>query len=225
MNTIKGSAAFLVNGQPVVGADGLYLVDPNLQIIGDPNPDFFTTLINTFSFKGFSLSFQFDYRAGGDIYASTPSALIGRGVSKDVNFNHDLTFVLPGIRAVAIANDTQDGTADGYVKNDIQISASDYGFNVQFFSDEVAMFDGTTIRLREVSLGYQFPKSLLGKTPIKAASLMLTGNNLWFNAVNVPTHVNFDPEVASQGVDGGMGFDYLTGPSVRRYGAVLRLTF
>jgi hypothetical protein len=43
--------------------------------------------------------------------------------------------------------------------------------------------------------------------------------------VNVPEHVNFDSEVASQGVDNGIGFDYLTGPSVRRFGAVLRLTF
>jgi hypothetical protein len=37
--------------------------------------------------------------------------------------------------------------------------------------------------------------------------------------------VNYDTEVSSQGVDNGVGFDYLTGPSVRRYGAVLRLTF
>jgi hypothetical protein len=87
------------------------------------------------------------------------------------------------------------------------------------------MFDVTTIRLREISIGYDIPKAWLGNSFIKSASIQLNGNNLWFNAVNVPKYVNFDPEVSSLGVDNGVGFDYLTGPSVRRYGAVLRVSF
>jgi TonB-linked SusC/RagA family outer membrane protein len=221
--TIKGSAAARdPQGNRIVGNDGLYLADPNLKELGNPNPDFLTSLINTVSFKGFSLNFQIDYRHGGAMYNSTASALIGRGVSTDVeNFNHDHTFILPGVR--------QSGTtAEGapiYIPNDIQVTASDYGFNTQFFADEVGIFDGTNIRLREVALGYQLPKAWLTKTPIKNASILLTGNNLWFKAPNVPEGINYDPEVSSQGVGNGIGFDYLTGPSVRRYGAVIRLTF
>jgi hypothetical protein len=220
---IKGSAALKSpDGQRIVAASGQYLNNPSIQILGNPNPDYLTTLINTVSFKGVTLSFQFDYRQGGAMYNSTASALIGRGVSSDAaSFDHDDTFVLPGVR--------QNGT-DGegnpiYIQNDIQLTASDYGFNTQFFADEVGIFDGTTIRLREVSLGYTLPKSLLSKTPIKNVSILFTGNNLWFNSPNVPEGINYDSEVASQGVGNGIGFDYLTGPSVRRYGAVLRLTF
>jgi TonB-linked SusC/RagA family outer membrane protein len=221
-NIIKGSGASRSpDGQRVVGADGQYLVDPNLLILGNPNPDYTTTLINTFSFKGVSLSFQWDYRHRGAIYNSTASALIGRGVTTDVtNFNHDNTFILPGVRSIR----NSDGTTS-FQKNDIQITAADYGFNTQFFADEVGIFDGSTIRLREVSLSYSLPKSILVKTPLKSVSVTLNGNNLWFNAINVPKGINYDTEVGSQGVGNGAGFDYLTGPSVRRYGAVIKLTF
>ncbi len=220
-NIIKGSTILKdPNGNRVVGSAGLYELDPILRELGDPNAKFVTSLFNTFNYKGLSLSFQFDYRHGGKIYSSTASAVIGRGTSTDVDFNHDLTFILPGVKNIGTTD------APNYVPNDIQITASDYGFNTQFFGyNEVAMFDATTIRLREVSLSYNLPKTLLSKTPFTNASITLNGNNLWFNAVNVPKGVNFDTEVSSQGVDNGLGFDYLTGPSTRRYGAVIRLTF
>ncbi|HYC85918.1 MAG TPA: TonB-dependent receptor, partial [Chryseosolibacter sp.] len=220
-NIIKGTAIRKdPDGNRIVGSDGLYVLDPLLQELGDPNPKYITSLINNFSWKGITLSMQWDYRYGGRMYAATPSALIGRGVSKDVDFNHDLTFVLPGVKNIGTAE------SPNYVPNDIQITASDYGFNTQFFGyNEVAMFDATTIRLREVAIGYTLPNSILSKTPFKNVSLILTGNNLFHNAVNVPKYVNFDPEVSSLGVDNGYGFDYLTGPSFKRYGAVLRCNF
>lgn len=223
MNIMKGSVISKdPNGNRIVAANGLYERSPQIGILGNPNADFFTTLINTFSYKGIEFAFQFDYRHGGDIYASTPSAVLGRGTTTAFPYNQDLSVILPGVKNV--------GTSDVpvYVKNDLQVSAADYGFNTLYGAggtSEVFMFDGTTIRLREISIGYSFPKSLLSKTPIKNASIQINGNNLWFNAVNVPKATNYDPEVSSQGVDNGLGFDYLTGPSVKRYGAVLKLTF
>lgn len=222
-NIMKGTVpAKDPEGNRIVGSDGLYVLNPIIGIIGNPNPDWFTTLINTISFKGIEFSFQFDYRHGGDIFASTASAVLGRGTSAAMDYNQDLTLVLPGVKNIGSAE------APEYVPNDIQITASDYGFNTLYgagASDEVNVYDGTTIRLREISLAYALPKTVLGKSFIKAASLQLNGNNLWFNSINIPKVVNFDTEVSSLGVDGGAGFDYLTGPSVRRYGAVLRLTF
>lgn len=221
---IVGTAALRApNGERVVrNSDGLYAVDPEQRIIGNPNPDWTGSLINNFSYRGVTLSVQLDYRHGGDMYASTPSATLGRGVVEEGDNPLDISYILPGVR--------QDGVdAEGnpvYVKNDLQITASDYGFNTQFNGiDETAIFDGSFIRLREISIAYEFPKSLLSKTPIKAATLQLNGNNLWVNAFNVPKNVNFDPEVLSTGVGNGIGFDYLTGPQARRYGVSLRVTF
>jgi TonB-linked SusC/RagA family outer membrane protein len=223
-NIIKGFAVRKSpDGQRIVrDNDGLYAVDPIIREIGNPNPDWTTSLFNTFTYKGFALNIQVDYRQGGAMYASTPSATIGRGtVQTDVEYGYDQTFVLPGVLEFT----NPDGSL-GYRKNDKQVTAADYGFNVQFNgTDDTAIFDGTTIRVREVSLAYEFPRGFLGKTPFKSGSLQLNGNNLWFNAVNIPANVNFDPEVLSTGVGNGAGFDYLTGPSARRYGVVLRLTF
>jgi hypothetical protein len=154
--------------------------------------------------------------------AWTPAGLLARGVlAGRSSFDRDQIFLLPGVRQ-SVDNDGN----PIFVPNDIPVTAADYGFDSQFFDrNDNSMFDVTTIRLREVNISYSLPKSLLAKTPVQGVSIILTGNNLWFNAVNVPKYVNFDPEVSSLGVNAGLGFDYLTGPSMRRYGAVLRVTF
>ncbi len=225
MNIIKGNViARSPTGEKIVGADGFHEVSPIIGELGNPNPDYITTIINTFAYKGLSLSFQIDYRKGGKMYGSTPSALLARGVlGGTAQLNRDLAFITPGVKRV----DTDgNGSLDGFAPNDILATAADYGFNLQFFSrNDNAMYDATNIRLREVSLSYALPKTLLGKTPIKAASVTLTGNNLWFVAFGTPKYVNWDPEVASLGVNQGLGFDFLTGPSMKRYGAVISLTF
>jgi len=224
MNIIKGTTILKdPEGNRVVGSDGLHVIAPQIGELANPNPKYLATLINTISFKGISLNFQFDYRYGGQMVAWTPAGLLARGVlaGRD-NFDRDQIFILPGVKQVG--TDVEGNPI--YVPNDIQITAADYGFNSQFFGrNDNSVFDVTTIRLREVNLSYTLPKSLLSKTPIKGASITFTGNNLWFNAVNVPKYVNFDPEVSSLGVNGGIGFDYLTGPSMRRYGVVLRVSF
>jgi hypothetical protein len=225
MNMIKGTViARDPSGQKIIGADGFHETSPIIGELGNPNPDYVTSFINTFSSKGITLNFQFDYRKGGKMYGSTPSALLARGVlGGTAQLNRDLAFVLPGVKRV----DTDaNGSLDGFAPNDILLTAADYGFNSQFFSrNDNAMYDATNVRLREISLSYSLPKSILSKTPIKSASITLNGNNLWFVAFGTPKYVNWDPEVASLGVNQGAGFDYLTGPSMKRYGAVLRLTF
>jgi hypothetical protein len=139
--------------------------------------------------------------------------LISRGVTKDTDINREATFVLPGVKG--------DGTP-----NDIQISANDYYFqNAGFGPREHQVYDGTTIRLREISLSYGLPKSMLQRSPFKAILISLVGQNLWFNAINFPKHIHFDTDVLSLGVGNGLGFDYITGPSAKKYGASVRITF
>jgi hypothetical protein len=143
-------------------------------------------------------------------------------VTKDPVADRELTFIMPGVR--------QDGTnADGtprYIPNDYQITAADYFFSgYQGATDEPNVFDGSMIRLREVSLAYALPNSLISKTPFKRASFALSGTNLWFLALNFPPNMNFDTDVLGTGVGNGLGFDFVTGPSSRRLGGTLTLTF
>ncbi|WP_297337495.1 SusC/RagA family TonB-linked outer membrane protein [Algoriphagus sp.] len=200
-------------GQPIILSNGLQKPAADLQILGDPNPRWNGSWINSFSYKGFTLSAMMEYRHKGAIFSNTVTATLARGVTKDPVADRELTFIMPGVK--------EDGTP-----NDIQITASDYFFaGYQGATDEPNVFDGSMIRLREVSLGYALPSSLVSKTPFKRASLALSGTNLWFLALNFPPNMNYDTDVLGTGVGNGLGFDFVTGPSSRRFGGTLTLAF
>ncbi len=201
------------NGNYVVGSDGNYVEDSELREIGDPNADWRSTLINEISYKNITFGFQLEYQKGGDIYSTTAAALLSRGLTKDTDFDRTGTFILPGVNVNGNVNTTQ-------------IGVTQYGFNNSgFFIPEQAVYDATNLRLREISLSYSVPKKYLEKTPFGSISMSVVGQNLWFNAFNFPTHLNFDPEVLSLGVGNGQGFDYLTGPTAKRFGFNFNLTF
>ncbi|WP_234735943.1 SusC/RagA family TonB-linked outer membrane protein [Tellurirhabdus bombi] len=213
-NIIKGTAVRRdEQGNPIVGSNGYLLADATIKELGDPNPAFTTGLINTFNYKGFSLSFMVDYRHGGVLYSTTAGALLGRGLTKDTDFDRAQGYIFPGVQ--------QNGEA-----NSIQITAPNVFFdNYYFFVDEGRIFDGSTVRLREASLSYSIPKNLISKTPFKGISLSFTANNLWYKALHFPKYLNFDTDNLGLGVGNGMGFEFLTGPSARRLGGTLKLTF
>ena len=204
-------------GLPIVEAGGRYQQDPNDGVIGDPNPDFTTNFISSIGYKGLSFRVQFDWQQGGDIWGSTASTLTARGIAGETAFDRFVPVVVTGLKRDSDGN---------LVENDIQITPNNaYWRNAGVFYDENRIFDATTVRLREISLSYGFPKSFMEKTPFGSASLTLSGQNLWYNAVNFPKSINFDPEVLSLGVGNGRGFDFVTGPTSKRFGATLNFTF
>ena len=200
-------------GQPIILSNGLHKPTSDLVVLGDPNPRWNGSWINTFSFKGFTLNAMLEYRHKGDVFSNTVTATLARGVTKDPVIDRELTFIMPGVK--------EDGTP-----NDIQITAANYFFSgYQGATDEPNIFDGSMIRLREVSLGYELPTSFMAKTPFKRASVAVSGSNLWFKALNFPPNMNFDVDVLGTGVGNGLGFDFVTGPSSKRFGGTVTLTF
>ena len=110
--------------------------------------------------------------------------------------------------------------------NEIQINNSQYYFsNVLFGPKELQVYDASVIRLQEVSFGYSVPKKWLEKTPFGSLSVTASGFNLWYDAYNTPDGANFDPNVAGVGIGNGRGFDYINGPSSRRYGLSIKASF
>ncbi len=199
-------------GEYLVDAIGNYQQDPVDGIIGDPNPDWVANLSNNFSYRGFNLGFQLNYIQGGDVYSSTISTLLGRGLITETS-NRRETFILKGIGP------------DGQ-PNNLQINNSDFYFtNVLFGPSELQVYDATTIRLQEVSLGYTLPAKFLDRTPLGSLSFTLSGFNLWYDAINMPDGANLDPNTSGTGVGNGVGFDFLNGPSSRRYGLSVKATF
>lgn len=214
-NVIKGIgfARDEQTGLPIILSNGLQKQDPELKILGDPNPRWTGSWINTFSYKGFTLNAMLEYRHKGAIFSNTVTGTLARGVTLDPVIDREMTFIMPGVK--------EDGTP-----NDIQISASDYFFGgYHLGADEANVFDGSMIRLRELSLGYELPTSLMAKTPFKRASIAVSGSNLWFRALNFPPNMNYDVDVLGTGVGNGLGFDFVTGPSSRRFGGTVTLAF
>jgi hypothetical protein len=217
--------------------DGTLLIDkdfgmpfllPESQIIGNPNPDFLLGWTNTFSFKGVTLRALLDWKQGGDFYSFTGASLLLRGQLK-ISEDREALRIVPGIYGDVQTSEAITDAEGGVIKNTTPVTAFDTHFSNgwgAYGADEVNIYDGTVIRLREVSLGYSLPKSLLSKTPFGSVNISVSGRNLWFNAPNVLDGLNLDPEVLAETPDSNVqGFEYGTAPTTRRYGVNLSLTF
>jgi len=93
-------------------------------------------------------------------------------------------------------------------------------------ASETNIYDGTVYRLREVSLAYTFPKSVVKKTPFGNLRLSVSGRNLWFLAPNFLPDLNMDPEVLGfTAASNVQGIELGTTPTTRRFGVNLYATF
>jgi TonB-linked SusC/RagA family outer membrane protein len=195
---------------------GYPITDPQAKIHGNVQPDFLAGLNNSFSYKNFSLSFLFDARKGGVFYSRTQSLQEFVGTDPRTLYNNRQAFVVPG--SVYI-----DATGK-YVTNTTPVqNAENYWTS---FSSPTAMehlIDASFIKLREVSVGYRLPASLFKNKGIKGVTIGLSGRNLFLWTPKENTYS--DPETSSFGTGNVQGYEYGTIPSLRNYGANIRVTF
>ncbi len=192
-----------------------YIIAEDIAVIGDPNPDWIASMFTAINYKNFSLTANLQYRKGGDIYSATARSLLGRGLTSDTDGINNVGFVLPGV------------IADTGEPNNVVISSGDAYFNLyNNGSDQFGIFDGTTIRLQEVALSYRFGSKVLEKTPLGSLSITLTGENLFFKALNIPDGLNIDTNSIGTGVNSnGAGIETGISPSARRYGFSVKASF
>ena len=220
------------NGTPLVDpATGMYINSTETGIIGDPNPDFKASLINTLSYKNWSLNFMFDFQKGGCVYSTYLTDLLGRGVTKDTEDRLG-TRILPGVYGDANTGQALKDAEGNTIPNTTALGEADLWFSSGTYStfainsvDEVACYDATVLRLREVTLSYSFPKKWMSKMKLTAMDLSLVGRNLWFFAPNVPKHSGYDPTSNSYGETNVQGIDYTSAPATRRIAANIKITF
>lgn len=202
-------------------------------LVGDPNPDYKLGITNTFTYKGMFLNFLFDMTKGGDIYSVTISSLLGRGVA-GITGDRETSWIIPGVygdpntgkpildnNKKEIPNITRISTNDLYFSPN-PTSGATFAINTP---TEWNVYDATVYRLRELTFGYNFPKSIFKKTPIGSMTFSVTARNLWYLAPNVPASTNFDPEVNSFGSTSTQGIELSAAPTTKRYGINLSVTF
>jgi TonB-linked SusC/RagA family outer membrane protein len=216
------------NGQPIVlqtgsgSRIGKYQVSAtNNEIIGDINPDWTGGIRNSFSYKNFDFSFLIDVQSGGDVFSLDTWYGYGTGLYDFTTGTNDLGnpirntiangggVILPGVAPDGTPN-TVRASADNF--------ANPWGWARSANSQHV--YDASFIKLREMSLTYNFDSSTLGKA-FKSASLSLIGRNLWIINKNVPFA---DPEagLSSGNIQGYQSGSY---PAIKEIGASLKLKF
>lgn len=197
------------NGNKVIGADGLY-VPSEVKSLGSIVPDYNMGLRSTIKYKGLTLSALLDRQKGGKYYSISHMWGMYSGMLEGTVANgmRENGLVLDGVLA--------DGS-----KNTINISAEDYGISHYGTVAAMNVFDASYWKLREVTLSYKIPKSVLGNY-FEGITVSAYGRNLltWGLAWK-----GFDPEMASyssgniQGIEGG------SQPSTRSYGVNFQFTF
>lgn len=210
---LYGTDYVYVNGQRVVtspdanGLGGGLWQQSGKKVIGNVTPDFTGGVRNSFTYKGLSLSFLVDVQQGGDtfstdlLYGQTGGAYAN---SVDVQFRDPLNVVLPGVYANGNTNVTPLGGLRKLANGSIvrTRNANNYysyqpnGYNNAPNSEFV--YDASYVKLREASISYTLPKTILSGTTIKDVTLSLVGRNLWIIHKNTPF---VDPEA---GVGGGL---------------------
>ena len=212
-----GTGFVEVDGQVVHDSNGFPIQDPNLRLLGNYNADFQIGFNNKFSFKNLDFTFLFDWRQGGTIVSRTKALGSTSGVLKETLEGRETGIVGAGVVNVGTADTPQ------YVANTTVVSAQDY--NNTFFdrgNEASALYDASYVKLRQVSIYYNFPDQLVSAIGFNNIKLGLVGSNLLLFTENP----HFDPELnALQEQSITYGVEDFSYPSTRSFGISLKTEF
>lgn len=168
-------------------------------IIGDPTPDFYGAFFTSLRYKTWSLSAQFTYSYGNDIYNAV------RRVGENMNDFSGQT--------EAVKNSWN------YEGHRTDMPKAEYGDpmrNGQFSSRWIE--DGSYLKLKNLTVNYDYPGQLWLFTKLQ---VYLTGENLF----TCTKYLGYDPEFAYSYDHQLLGVDYGKAPNARAFRLGIRLGF
>lgn len=219
------------NGNIIIGANGLPMTETgngNLEQylldhpIGNIQPDLLMSVTPSFRWKNLTFSGMLDMKFGGDIVSvsegmatkvGTSERTAYRGEFKEINGVSDYYMVVPGVKG------------DGSI-NDIPVSAQRYYSTIGLYKSESGyaeefVHDASYIKLKELSVGYNFPKKWLSKTPLTNLRASFVARNLCYLMKHCPGNPEggYDTSMFSQALD------FLAVPYTRTYGFSVNVEF
>ena len=224
--TIKGrDYVYHSNGQRLISQGGYPVrTTSSNNILGNYQADWIGGIRNSFRFfNKVDFSFLIDIRQGGELFSldlnygmatglypeTVGTNENGQPVRSEAGADNKGGYLFSGVLADGTPNTKRvDGNAAGI-----------YGY--AFNPPAAFVYDASYVKLREISLAYSLPESLVTKSKIfKGATLSLYGRNLWIINKNVPYA---DPE---DGMSSGNIQGYHSGsyPTARTYGFNLKLS-
>ena len=180
-----------------VNGDGLVSASDRTYI-GDPNPDFTFGLTNTFTYKGLNLSILIQGSYGNDVYN------VGRMETEGMyDGKNQTTRVLERWR---VPGQITDVPKAGFEMH-----------NSSYFLE-----DGSYVRLKDVSLSYDVPRSIIGRFGLTKLQPYISATNL----LTLTKYKGMDPEVNQGGNSGAVqGLDWGTYPLCKSFSLGVKVEF
>ena len=199
-------------GQNIIGDDGLPTRTEYDQLLGDVQPDFTGSVSLHVNYKGLYLSSIFSGQVGGEILSITEASATGAGTSKRTTAMNRIDLYADGV--------LEDGSS-----NTTLIGAQEYWGAISSINEEF-IYDASFLKLKEIAIGYNVPKSLLNKipnNPISRAKISLIGRNLFYVYKDTPGTV---PDASAFSTSfTAKAFDFAPIPATRSYGVSLNIAF
>jgi TonB-linked SusC/RagA family outer membrane protein len=218
-------------GNKLIDDDGR-AIPGEVKNLGDINPDLIGGLSNHLTYKGLIFSFLVDFQLGGEFYShgllyrdlmgTSVESLKGRDEWYSTHQGLLNGETIPGVIPKGYVEDGVN--ANTGLKNDIPLQPILRNVNVIWFDRIVYdyILDASNVRLREVVLGYNLPRSFLEKTPFTDLNISLVGRNLFF-FYNAAKHV--DPESGYNSGSIGNAVEATALPATRSYGFSVTVNF
>lgn len=199
-------------GQLLLSNAGLPQLDPTGdKKIGNPNPNWLMGIRNTFNYKNFSLTFLWDIRDGGDVANISKNWMINQGVPQYTE-ERGVMVLFKGLRESDMTPNTTPVILDqAYYTG----SAGNREIAERFVED------GSWTRLRDLSLSYQVPSTVMSKIGARSGSVSIYGRNLLL----FTPYTGVDPETNLYGPNSSLGVDAFGTPNTKSMGVSLNLSF
>ena len=228
----------LINDDPTDNfRDGYPMADNREMVpIGNFNPDWTANLTNAFTYKNARLSFLLDVKKGGMLYNGTAFAMNFFGVHERTS-NREVVYtdagtidfsqtpeenivVFDGVYGRVDANGNPVATNVENVTPVVEDQAwfQGQGSNFGGGPSVAAMEPADWVRLRDVTLSYDFPELVEG---IDNVQVYATGKNLWLDT----PYTGIDPETNLGGATNAQGMDYFNSPGTKTYLMGVKVTF
>jgi TonB-linked SusC/RagA family outer membrane protein len=196
------------DGSIAVGDNGIPIVNSGeMEKLGNNQPEWMMGWTNTFTYKNLSLSFLVDLNYGGDVYMGSIQAGTRYG---------NLAMTLDGRDGMVVPGFHLDGSP-----NTTSITAQQYWTGISGIT-EAFIYDATNARLRELSIGYTFPRSLLAKTPFGGLKVGFVARNLFMIYSKTK---GFDPEAGFSNGNTVQGVEFGSMPTMRSLGFNVNVSF
>ena len=218
--TFYASDISYYNGHAIVNQQtGLPVPTAKPVLEGSYLPKFQASWGTDLSYKGLKLHVLFTTKQGGQFYSQDKNLMDFVGSSQETTTNNRNPYVW--------ANSVyQVGTTNNYVTNTTKFLPYTY-WTTEATNGNLAgqdLVNASFIKLQEVALGYKIPQKYYKNSLFGSLEAGMFGNNLVLWAAK--SNKYDDPEASSVGAtSNGQGFNFSARPSLRNYGAYLKVTF